>query len=175
MNKLTLFIITLLFSQNIYTQEGLPSCESLDFVLGYGSNSDYVFLSTFYDGEMWFNYGIDFSWVTYDSNNIMYTDSNSTTVIPVNNFESLYSCVTLSTIDTLTNEFWSCQICDFIFWNGEEWWRQSQGNPMGIDELIFHDDKEIIYYDLLGRPFKNFNSIPYGTVYIIDKQKYLKR
>jgi len=73
------------------------------------------------------------------------------------------ACIATDTLtfDTVTNQ-----------WVGPS--VSSNGNPTAITEIKINNVDDDRLYDLLGREFANYNSIPPNTVYIKNRKKYLK-
>jgi len=47
-------------------------------------------------------------------------------------------------------------------------------NPLVVNETTYTSSLNNKMYDLLGREFYNYNSIPEGTIYIKNRKKYIK-
>jgi len=74
-----------------------------------------------------------------------------------------YACIATDTLayNTVTNQ-----------WEGPA--VSSNGNTTAITEIERNDVSDDRLYDLLGREFYNYNSIPLNTIYIKNRKKYLK-
>ena len=74
-----------------------------------------------------------------------------------------YACIATDTLayNTVTNQ-----------WEGPT--VSSNGNPTVITEIEINNVYDDRLYDLLGREFANYNSIPPNTIYIKNRKKYLK-
>jgi len=74
-----------------------------------------------------------------------------------------YACLATDTLafNTVTNQ-----------WEGPT--ISSNGNPTTITEIERNNASDDRLYDLLGREFYNYNSIPLNTIYIKNRKKYLK-
>ena len=73
----------------------------------------------------------------------------------------------------------SCLIQDTLTYNvttseWELWSKIGNGNPTAITEIEINNVSDNRLYDLLGREFYNYNSIPPNTIYIKNRKKYLK-
>ena len=67
-----------------------------------------------------------------------------------------------------------CSREDWLVFDGTNWVLLNM-NPTSINELTFNRINDGKIYDLLGREFKNYQSIPTGVIYIRDKQKFIKQ
>lgn len=76
-----------------------------------------------------------------------------------------------------TNSF-TCMECDSLIYDfmTDTWVLLSISNPTSINEITFTstDNFDSRMYDVLGREFQSFNSIPVGTIYIQNRKKHLK-
>jgi hypothetical protein len=73
----------------------------------------------------------------------------------------------------------SCTVIDTLSYNvvTSEWELYSNignGNTTAITEIDRNNVSDDRLYDLLGREFYNYNSIPPNTIYIKNRKKYLK-
>jgi hypothetical protein len=67
-----------------------------------------------------------------------------------------------------------CSVEEWLIFDGTNWVLFNM-NPTSINELTFNRINDGKIYDLLGREFKNYQSIPTGVIYIRDKQKFIKQ
>ena len=115
---------------------------------------------------------ISWDWQACD-NNMCYASSGQTghfqqfTVT-----DTIKVCLT-TTLD-INGMIWTCNQCDSLVWDGFGGWMLLHNtNPVSLQEIknIKQDYK---MYDLLGKEFKNYNSIPKGTLYIKNREKFIK-
>ena len=80
----------------------------------------------------------------------------------------------LTTVLDINGMVWTCNQCDSLVWNGFGGWILLHGgNPVSIQEVNkLEQDNKI--YDILGREFYDYNSIPKGTLYIKNREKFIK-
>ena len=80
----------------------------------------------------------------------------------------------LTTILDINGMTWTCDQCDSLVWDGFGGWiLLHSGNPVSIQEVNkLEQDNKI--YDILGREFYDYNSIPKGTLYIKNREKFIK-
>jgi len=79
----------------------------------------------------------------------------------------------LTTVLDINGMMWTCNQCDSLVWNGLGWMLLHGGNPVSVIDIknIEYDNK---IYDILGREFYDYNSIPKGTLYIKNRNKYIR-
>jgi hypothetical protein len=67
----------------------------------------------------------------------------------------------------------TCNECDSLVWNNG-WILLHSGTPVSIYQIDGVDEAIKLIYDLFGRPHKDDNSLPKGTLYIKNKNKFIK-
>ena len=116
---------------------------------------------------------ISWDWQACD-NNMCYASTGQTGMF--NQFvliDTIKVCLT-TTID-INGMTLICNRCDSLVYTGFGGWIPLHGgNPVGIIEVKNKEYNNNKIYDLLGREFYNYNSIPEGTLYIKNKKKYIK-
>ena len=107
-----------------------------------------------------------------------YGDTGQTVIFhDILSTDTIKVCYDAYVHSSFTNTF-TCSDCDSLIYdfNSNTWVLFSMSNtfPTSINEITFnkiHDNK---MYDLMGREFQSFNSIPVGTIYIQNRKKCLK-
>ena len=177
-----------LFGLQIQTQAQIANhCDSVELIL-VSSTSTEVILGTNIP-SLGITYPVTYTWMYYE-----HIGWNST-FIPPSNGGNCATCTTDTTLNalnqtaiysvhflvtdigyTLNN---NCGLNDTLSYNAttSEWELYSKignGNPTTITEIEINNVYDDRLYDLLGREFANYNSIPVNTVYIKNRKKYLK-
>jgi hypothetical protein len=116
------------------------------------------------------------SWETsgqsfYYSDSIWWHNITTPSVFPNGLFTTMSVTVTDLSID---GSIFSCDYCYTTMWDGVEWGvEQVDCTILSVHEIKTpHLSKK--YYNILGKEFNNFNSIPIGSIYINNKKQYLK-
>jgi len=98
---------------------------------------------------------------------------NQTPIMP---YDIIYVCLEVC-LDTLFPSIY-CVFCDTFIYNNMGLpfpnWVSINNTVTLISEIkpnIINDNK---IYDILGREFSNYNSIPIGAIYIKNRKKYIK-
>ena len=163
-------LLTLLMLLGLQTQAQTNYCDSISYSLQTLSGSTALTLLTTANVSG----TIIWDWQAYD-NNLGYTNSGS--LVTFNQFSALDTikiCYT-ATINVNGN-IWTCMNCDSLIYNGFGAWTFLQtGNPSTINEIKYTHPFDNRMYDLLGREFKNYNSIPNRIIYIKNKNKFIKQ
>jgi hypothetical protein len=171
MKKLVFVFITCLGISHIYSQ-GLI-CDGINIGIVDTTNFDYVELYPDIDTNTVNPYSnvLKYWWDVY-LDGVTYSGPGDTMSFDNNNSEIIYSCLYVQGFDTLTKETWMCYICDSIYSNEKNW----GFDPVHIDSIDEINNITINgnYYDLLGRQYRDFNSIPIGSMYIRDRKVYFK-
>jgi len=167
-------LLILLVAFGLQTQAQMPYCDSLNLNGEIIEDSlGFYHLSGTFDGQL-----------QCDSlNQTSYWWTVMTGLNPTSPFD-LYQInnpvVQLNTIDTLKVCFTvdllgivDCTWCDTLIFNGFNWVSLNT-NPLAINEINTNTITDNKIYDILGREINNFNSIPFGTIYIQNRQKYIK-
>jgi len=87
----------------------------------------------------------------------------------------LFTIMSVLVTDLSINEsIFSCDYCYTTIWNGVEWGiEQADCATLLISEIEnLHFDKK--YYNILGKEFSDFNSIPLGSIYINNRKHHFK-
>ena len=109
-------------------------------------------------------------------NNLCYSDSGS--LVTFNQFSTLDTvqiCYTVMIEDLMTGWLYVCYDCDSLIYNSfGAWTFLKTTNPLVVNETTYTSSLNNKMYDLLGREFYNYNSIPEGTIYIKNRKKYIK-
>ena len=177
-----------LFGLQIQTQaQILNDCNSVELVL-VSSTSTEVILGTNIP-SLGITYPITYSWMYYEHIGF------SSTFIPSSGGGLCATCTTDTTLNALNPTAMysvtllvtdigyafnnNCGLYDTLTYNTttSEWELHSgigNGNPTAITEIEINNVDDNRLYDLLGREFANYNSIPVNTVYIKNRKKYLK-
>jgi hypothetical protein len=130
-----------------------------------------------------------FSWFVLHGNIISTSEESSISIEPQSNV--VYPLIYIDYLDFVTGELMTCSIMDTISWNGYYWTdgffevvdttdfedpivclEQNQ-SVSSIDEI---DSRQIksTYYDLSGRRYNSYESIPLGQSYIWNRKVYVK-
>jgi len=119
------------------------------------------------------------SWVTMDGDSTYYSDTTYThTVYPTT--DSLVTCLVMTGVYIDDSIAWGdtafvCDICYDVVWDEDEWDIDRIGDDTSsINEVNMEYTTNGRYYDILGREFRDFNSIPMGSMYIRDRKQYIK-
>lgn len=186
--KKILLTLLVLFGLQIQTQaQILNDCDSVELVL-VSSTSTEVILGTNIP-SLGITYPVNYTWMYYE-----HIGWNST-FIPPSGGGLCATCTTDTTLNALnptaiysllllvTDSGYAlnsnCGLNDTLTYNTitSQWELNSgigNGNPTSITEIEINKVDDNRLYDLLGREFYNYNSIPVNTVYIKNRKKYLK-
>ena len=170
-----LILLLLLSIGTLFSQAQTPTtlvCDSLDWtVLPSGSpvlilqgNTTPVFPATI----------LNWGWSVCTYTNICYSEVGQTaTFQQFTAFDTLKAClVTILDINSVT---YLCEQCDTLVYDGfGGWMLMNMGNPTSIEEMKTNLSIDNKMYDILGREFINYQLIPSNTIYIKNKQKYIK-
>ena len=118
---------------------------------------------------------ISWDWQACD-NNLCYSDSGSlVTFNQFNALDTIQICYTVMIEDFITGWSYVCYNCDSLIYNSFGVWTFLRTtNPVAIKETTYTDPLSGKMYDLLGREFRNYNTIPSGAMYIKNRKKYIK-
>lgn len=119
---------------------------------------------------------ITVSWETsgqniYHSDNTWWHNIETPDMSPDNLFTNMSVSVTDLSIN---GSAFSCDYCYNTIWNGTEWvTEQIDCTTLSVSEIenLSFDKK---YYNILGKEFSDFNSIPLGSIYINSKKQHFK-
>ena len=184
--KKILLALLVMFGLQIQTQAQIANhCDSVELIL-VSSTSTEVILGTNIP-SLGITYPITYTWMYYEHIGF------SSTFIPPSGGGLCVTCTTDTTLNalnptaiysvnflvtdsgyTFTN---NCGLNDTLNYNTttSQWELQSiASNPTAITEIEINNVSDDRLYDLLGREFYNYNSIPPNTIYIKNRKKYLK-
>jgi hypothetical protein len=185
--KKILLALLVMFGLQIQAQVASFSCDSMEITLVSSTSTEFILGTNI--SSLNITQPVTYTWSYYE--HIMVVPVTST-FIPGNNGANCTPCIT----DTLTllnqTAIYSvilavrdsgflfnnqCGLVDTVSYNTitNEWELNSgSGNPTTITEIEINNVDDDRLYDLLGREFYNYNSIPPNTIYIKNRKKYLK-
>jgi len=185
MKKLTVILMTLFGMGQVFSQD---YCECFDAEVDVTDNqyelSWYVDIDDGGLADSACVYGLSdvmllSSWVTMDGDSTYYSDTTYThTVYPTT--DSLVTCLVMTGVYIDDSIAWGdtafvCDICYDVVWDEDEWDIDRIGDDTSsINEVNMEYTTNGRYYDILGREFRDFNSIPMGCMYIRDRKQYIK-
>jgi len=164
------FWLAILTLWSTKTQAQILPCDSISYTILSGSGGNTTLqlngmLAPGFPGivSMW-------EWQVCDDA-LCYADTNQIGIF--NQFtttDTLKACLT--TLLEMNNMMYSCMQCDSLIYGPAGWMMMNMGNPTAITELELNTNNDGKMYDLLGRELKE---VPVGTMYIRNRNKYIKQ
>ncbi len=91
----------------------------------------------------------------------------------VTSSDTLHVCYEL--VVDINGFTYTCMECDSLVYDPSQYnWVLLISQPTGIEELEILTITDNRMFDLLGREFDNYQAIPFGTIYIQNRKKYIK-
>ena len=166
-------LLALLVSLGLQTQAQISLCDSITYTIQ-SAQSGPTTTILMLNGIVTPNFPgmiTDWDWQACDTNLCYSASGQSVTFNQFTVTDTIKVCLTILIDYNMMS--YSCIQCDSLVYGPGGWMMMNMGNPTGIKELIGNQIGGQIY-DLLGRAYDNYNSIPFGSMYIINRNKYLK-
>jgi len=177
MKKLLFVLLVLL---GLQTQAQISPCDSVEYAITSTVNNNVLQLEGWVNGICPVNFPCvvsDWSWSVCDDN-LCYGDTGVTVYFQqFMTTDTIKVCLTTTmTIDTMT---YSCMQCDSLVFGPNGWMVMSMGTGTGtslseIEMNTTYEFEDNRMFDVLGREFERYQDIPYGTIYIRNRNKFLK-
>jgi|TARA_Y100000296_G_scaffold41967_1_gene48374 hypothetical protein len=162
-------LLILLIAFGLQTQAQISYCDSISYSLQTFSGSTSLTLITTANVPG----TVIWDWQVCDVN-LCYADSGP--LVTFNQFGALDTLkVCYIAIIDVNGSTWTCMGCDSVVYNGFGVWTfLKTTNPLAINEIKYTNLFNNRTYDLLGREINNYNLIPKGTIYIKNREKFIK-
>ena len=169
-------LVVLLVSLGLQTQAQISTlCDSIELSVAQGQQSWFVTVETNLNPNNFpIQYVQSYNWTSHlMCGTSIGTDTSSLISFFTDTLQMYSVCLTSVFCDS--NLCYTCITCDTLVWNNGSWGMISMVNnntPTSIQELkptTFNDNK---IYDMLGREITN---TPVGTIYIVNRKKYIKK
>ena len=169
-------LLILLVTFGLQTQAQVSPCDSISYTITSSPNNMVLQLNGVITGVCPVTFPCvvqDWSWQVCDDA-LCFGDTGQTVYFQqFNAYDTLKVCLT--TIVNYMGATYSCMSqCDSLVYGPGGWMKLDGGNPTVIKEVDLYSKKCLKMFDLLGREFYNYNSIPKGTLYIKNKKKFIK-
>ena len=178
--KKILLVLLVLFGLETQAQTSTtPLCDSLEWTV-LPSGSPVLVLQ----GECSVPWNVfpatllNLGWSVCTYTNVCYSEGGQTATFPqFTAFDTLKVCmVTILEINSVT---YMCEQCDTLVFNELSlvWESIPPSTITTITEINSNPNSNIEdnrMFDILGREFKTYGDIPYGTIYIKNRNKFLK-
>ena len=177
MKKLLLALLVLLGLQK---QAQVSPCDSISYTITSSVNTNILQLDGVITGVCPVNFPCvvsDWSWTVCD-NALCFSGNGQTAYFQqFNTSDTLKVCLT-TIIDYMGATYSCMEQCDSLVFGPNGWMKMSMtGTGTSITEMDitfnyeFEDNR---MFDVLGREYETYQDIPFGTIYIKNRNKYLK-
>ena len=182
--KKILLALLVMFGLQIQTQAQVSLCDSIEIIIVSSTPTEVILgtnissLGIPQPATYWWKYyeliGIGSNYISGNGGAHCSYCTTDTTLNAMNQIAT-YSVMLI--INNQHPSLLQCGISDTLSYNTitSQWELNSgSGNPTAITEIERNNVSDDRLYDLLGREFANYNSIPHNTIYIKNRKKYLK-
>jgi hypothetical protein len=161
MKKLFTILMTSLVMMSLTITKSQAQCEEIFYTVGTGTGTDLILIgNTVLPNISW-------SWAVCNTS-LCYGDTGQTTL-----FGQFVNSDTVKVCLTATGDSFVCNFpCDTLVWNNG--WINMILGTTSIAELTHISIIDNRMFDVLGREFQNYTSIPFGVIYIQNKKKFIK-
>ena len=168
MKKLLLVLLVLL---GLQTQAQTIYCDSVDYSIQTAWGTNALILNS-YPNQFSTATVVNWDWhVCSIGNFCCYASGQTATFNQFNITDTLIVC--LATILETNFLAWTCSRCDSLLYGPSGWMKV--GFLVSVKEIEINTITNNKMYDLLGREFYNYNSIPKETMYIKNREKFIKK
>ena len=177
MKKLLLVLLVLL---GLQTQAQVSPCDSISYTITSSVNTNILQLDGVISGVCPINFPCvvqDWSWTVCDDALCFSGNGQTAYFQQFNTSDTLKVCLT-TIIDYMGATYSCMEQCDSLVFGPNGWMKMSMtGTGTSITEMDitfnyeFEDNR---MFDVLGREYETYQDIPFGTIYIKNRNKYLK-
>ena len=177
MKKLLLALLVLL---GLQTQAQVSPCDSISYTITSSVNTNILQLDGVITGVCPVNFPCvvsDWSWTVCDDALCFSGNGQTAYFQQFNTSDTLKVCLT-TIIDYMGATYYCMEQCDSLVFGPNGWMKMSMtGTGTSITEMDitfnyeFEDNR---MFDVLGREYETYQDIPFGTIYIKNRNKYLK-
>ena len=176
MKKLLLALLVLL---GLQTQAQVSPCDSISYTITSSVNTNILQLDGVITGVCPVNFPCvvsDWSWTVCDDALCFSGNGQTAYFQQFNTSDTLKVCLT-TIIDYMGATYSCMEQCDSLVFGPNGWMKMSMtGTGTSITEMDitfnyeFEDNR---MFDVLGREYETYQDIPFGTIYIKNRNKYL--
>ena len=176
------FIMALMITIALPARGQVSPCDSISYTITSSANTNILQLDGVITGVCPVNFPCvvqDWSWQVCDDA-LCFGDNGQTVYFQqFNAYDTLKVCLT--TIINYMGATYSCiSQCDSLVFGTNGWMKMGMGTGTGtsiseMQAIVDYEFEDNRMFDVLGREFETYQDIPYGTIYIRNRQKCIKR
>ena len=177
MKRILLAVLVLI---GLQTQAQVSPCDSISYTITSSANTNILQLDGVISGVCPVNFPCvvqDWSWTVCDDALCFSGNGQTAYFQQFNTSDTLKVCLT-TIIDYMGATYSCMEQCDSLVFGPNGWMKMSMtGTGTSITEMDitfnyeFEDNR---MFDVLGREYETYQDIPFGTIYIKNRNKYLK-
>ena len=177
MKRILLAVLVLI---GLQTQAQVSPCDSISYTITSSANTNILQLDGVISGVCPVNFPCvvqDWSWTVCDDALCFFDNGQTAYFQQFNTSDTLKVCLT-TIIDYMGATYSCMEQCDSLVFGPNGWMKMSMtGTGTSITEMDitfnyeFEDNR---MFDVLGREYETYQDIPFGTIYIKNRNKYLK-